>query len=55
MAVEVSSVCKSATHQTLISLGVFAHPAGSTNLQSSWAFKAFRIANLWRICGEASW
>lgn len=33
MAVEVSSVCKSATHQTLRSLGVFAHLIGSTNLQ----------------------
>lgn len=35
MAVEVSLVCKSATHQTLRSLGVFAHPVGSTKLQSS--------------------
>lgn len=35
MAVAVSSVCKFGTYQTFRSSGVFAHPAGSTGLQSS--------------------
>ena len=37
------------------SSGIFAHPAGSSDLLSSWASKAFRIANLWRIHGDAGW
>ena len=37
------------------SSGIFAHPAGSSDLVSSWASRAFRIANLWRIHGEAGW